>query len=623
VWLRNDGVTIEWNGTAWTQRQVSGPSPRYGTRLVWDGVNQKVLAFGGSTSNGQLLQETWQYDGTTWSQPPVGARPSARTNTALCWDSARHRVVLFGGYSIAGALDDTWEWNGTTWLQFFPATRPYPRQGHVLSFDSLRNRTVLSGSASSSTADLWEWNGTVWTQQSVPANYSNRSNQGQCFDPTLGVTLIWSGAFGSGPRDMWAWNGTSLALVPGSAAPNTLAAAATDLTHGQIVGFESGPWPFGAWLWNGSWSFVTRAQAPTARSGTAMAFDPGRARCTLFGGVGSGVTNDTWEWDGYSWLNRTPVHSPSMRSGHAMAMLGGHGTVLFGGIGNGYLYDTWSWDGADWHDITPIAGPVPPPRTGHGLAAIGNHLLLFGGTDSANLFNDTWTFDGTWWTPVLTATSPPARSRHIMGADGSGTTAYMAGGVVATSPDLVALDDSWSFNGTDWVAGPPLPQPVYDGFLVLQPGSNLPEIINGPQQNRVETFVLTSTPADAIAFGQGCAGSNGVPQLSAAGRPRVGNSGFSVHIGIVPAQALTAFLLGLYPASIPLPGGCTQLLQNPLTLGLAAANAAGYAVTPLPIPNSAALAGVVILAQGACIDPAGAYQNIASLTGGLRLALGQ
>src|SRR5262249_14172263 len=52
-------------------------------------------------------------------------------------------------------LADTWEWDGTDWTQRATASSPPARYGHVLAFDSARGRTVLFGS--SSLTDTWEY----------------------------------------------------------------------------------------------------------------------------------------------------------------------------------------------------------------------------------------------------------------------------------------------------------------------------------------------------------------------------------------------------------------------------------------------------------------------------------
>ena len=84
-----------------------------------------------------------------------------------------------------------------------------------------------------------------------------------------------------------------------------------------------------------------------------MAFDANRNRIVLFGGF-DGLTQlqDTWEWDGTAWLQRTPADLPPARQDAAFAHDSARGrTVLFSGLGgscNG-LDDLWEWDGTDWH----------------------------------------------------------------------------------------------------------------------------------------------------------------------------------------------------------------------------------------------------------------------------------
>jgi hypothetical protein len=93
---------------------------------------------------------------------------------------------------------------------------------------------------------------------------------------------------------------------------------------------------------------------PPSRHGHAMVYDAGRQRVVLFGGrtIDFGSTfNDTWEYDGTTWMQRTPATAPSGRARHAMAYDSTHQvTVLFGGTTNfgSILNDTWLWNGTTW-----------------------------------------------------------------------------------------------------------------------------------------------------------------------------------------------------------------------------------------------------------------------------------
>src|SRR5438105_4916475 len=84
----------------------------------------------------------------------------------------------------------------------------------------------------------------------------------------------------------------------------------------------------------GTWTQLSPASSPSARSGHAMAYDNASAQVVLFGGSDQyGTLGDTWVWDGSNWTQKYPVNSPSTRSVHAMAYDTANAqVVLFGGI---------------------------------------------------------------------------------------------------------------------------------------------------------------------------------------------------------------------------------------------------------------------------------------------------
>jgi hypothetical protein len=135
-----------------------------------------VVLFGGSDNPSSLncLSDTWEWNGITWTQRTPVAAPPGRVYHAMAYDSARGVTVVFGGISMAGGglMADTWEWNGTNWTQRTPATSPPVRYAHAMVFDSARGVTVLFGGdpffisgSGSPLSDTWEWNGTNWTQR--------------------------------------------------------------------------------------------------------------------------------------------------------------------------------------------------------------------------------------------------------------------------------------------------------------------------------------------------------------------------------------------------------------------------------------------------------------------------
>src|SRR6185437_10467658 len=94
--------------------------------------------------------------------------------------SNRQRTVLFGGLAAATSgsttvqLNDTWEWNGTSWSQI--SVNGPPARAHMAGgYDPQRRRVVMHGGTNpdgSAVLDTWEYDGTVWTRQSTatPSN---------------------------------------------------------------------------------------------------------------------------------------------------------------------------------------------------------------------------------------------------------------------------------------------------------------------------------------------------------------------------------------------------------------------------------------------------------------------
>ena len=116
-----------------------------------------------------LRGDTWAFDGTDWTQlQDVG--PAARREHAMAYDVARQRVVLYGGGTSNEDASDTWEWNGTAWTQV-QDIGPGPSLGGAMTFDG--DSVLLFGGASSFTAmpapqifgGTWEWAGATWTQR--------------------------------------------------------------------------------------------------------------------------------------------------------------------------------------------------------------------------------------------------------------------------------------------------------------------------------------------------------------------------------------------------------------------------------------------------------------------------
>lgn len=209
-------------------------------------------------------------------------------------------------------------------------------------------------------------------------------------------------------------------------------------------------------------------QGPSGRESVYLAYDGGRNRTVLFGGVNQGSTantylSDTWEYDGTTWA-QIPVTGPPAGALGQMVYDSARGvSVLFGGgDNNGFLAPiTWEWNGTTWNPR--FTTHRPPSRIWFGMTYdSARHMTVLFGGDGADaggnhlLLNDTWEYDGSDWRQVATARSPSGRYGLGLAYDSGRGKTVMFGGHDDTTG---RLNDTWEYDGNDWtqvvIANPP------------------------------------------------------------------------------------------------------------------------------------------------------------------------
>jgi hypothetical protein len=343
----------------------------------------------------------------TWMPRATTAAPSARAQAAMAYDAAHHAVVLFGGDPGSPATfsptNDTWTWDGQTWTQRHPATTPGSLSDPAMVYDAARGQLVLvgtcydfnpecEGSTFQRPLQTWTWDGSDWTRHQTTSDPSGRHAPALAYDEARQQVVLFGGCCNApsgrpltpGFGDTETWDGTTWTLHQPAQQPldSTWLAMGYDPTSQRIL-------LFGALDHNDD----------------------------LFSLVHTyGVPSETWTWDGVDWTHEQPSTSPPPRQNAAMALdPQTHRLVLFGGCprtGGGSptncqsqpLGDTWTWDGSSWAQLQPPMSP--PPRGGAHMAADldrGNDVLFGGSTTvpggGPTTTNDTWTY-GLPTTPV-------------------------------------------------------------------------------------------------------------------------------------------------------------------------------------------------------------------------------
>lgn len=452
--------TWELLGSQWAPQPTYGPPARRASPLIYDSIHLRTLLFGGLP----LSNDTWLFDGQSWTQVSPTLTPPGRYGHAMTLDTMRGRVVMFGGIGTNGGLADTWEWDGATWAQRLPVASPPATAGHAMAYDASRHLTVLFGGTGTS-ADTWTWDGTGWTHLQLTTFPPGRDGHAMVYDTARACILMFGGISASSlMSDTWQWGIHGwLALNPSSSPPaRTAHALIYDsssqrvlLFGGLTTGGPSGPRALSdTWAWDGSNWLQLMPTGPESRESPGMCYDAGHQTTVMFGGLGisSGALSDTWIWDGSHYAQATPATSPPARWEHRMVYSGSQNrTMLFGGIdGARVLNDTWEWDGSSWLQRQPATSP--PARSSFGMSYdVGTQrVLLFGGDGGpAGYYADTWEWNGNTWAMRSPAHQPNARAGLQLALDPNTQHPVLFGGQ-APWPSNALLSDTWIWNGQDW-----------------------------------------------------------------------------------------------------------------------------------------------------------------------------
>lgn len=208
--------TWTWNGTTWTkQNPATVPFGRFGAESTFL-AGTGVVMFGGAIANGQLLNETWVWNGTTWSQVTVanGTGPGARVGHAMASGTVvKNQVILFGGRGNKYQSNSTWSFATGAWTELLPVTKPSIRSECVMSYDTTNNVYVLFGGQNEYNYldETWTFNGVTWTQVAVANGVgpSGRINAQMAFDSVSQRTILFGGinATTNYPaNDTWSFN---------------------------------------------------------------------------------------------------------------------------------------------------------------------------------------------------------------------------------------------------------------------------------------------------------------------------------------------------------------------------------------------------------------------------------
>jgi hypothetical protein len=299
------------------------------------------------------------------------AGPGVRNAHGAAYDLRDSSLVLFGGASASEVRGDTWRWMEGSW-RVLTAAGPGPRTFPAMAYDAARGEIVLFGGnrvlfgdsthPAAMLGDTWVLRGDTWRARSANGP-PPRAESAMAYDPVRRRTVLFGGRDESG---------------------------------GQTIRLGD------TWEWDGSSWIRMSTSGPSARSGAAMAYDPGRRAVVLFGGSG-GPRGDTWAWNGRAW-DSVPIPPAPGRFNAVMAWdPRANRLVRFGGWdGEARTSETWELGDDGWASVGS-SGPSARNHAAMVTAADRGSLLLYGGHDGDNVFGDLWERRRGMWVPHQSA----------------------------------------------------------------------------------------------------------------------------------------------------------------------------------------------------------------------------
>lgn len=254
-----------WNGTQWQRITSGGPPGRILGGAAYDEKRNVLVLYGGRPVElGRCSQETWEWDGQAWAQKDASP-PTACDHVKMVYDASTGESILFSGLDPSEQqVNETWSWNGEEW-RLLSEEGPTSRGHFGFVSDPTHEQVLLYGGYTSTASDeFWVWKNGAWDQIDFPGP-GTLSHFGMTYHTDKNELYIFGGA----------------------------------TTGSTFSSFTDKTWV----LTGGQWRQLDPITSPSKRGSPSMGYDPVRKRIILYGGFdASGNHDDTWEWDGQSWV---------------------------------------------------------------------------------------------------------------------------------------------------------------------------------------------------------------------------------------------------------------------------------------------------------------------------------
>jgi hypothetical protein len=82
-----------------------------------------TVLFGGNPCGVSYSSETWEWDGIAWREAAISG-PSPRAGYSMSYDSIRRETVIFGGWNTVSFSGETWALRSSCYANCDSSTAP-------------------------------------------------------------------------------------------------------------------------------------------------------------------------------------------------------------------------------------------------------------------------------------------------------------------------------------------------------------------------------------------------------------------------------------------------------------------------------------------------------------------
>lgn len=336
---------------------ATGPGPRSSAMVAFDSALNATFLFGGRSSSGDPLNDTWEFANGSWTNvtASVGPAPPARWGGGFVYDAVLGVAVLFGGENGSAFFGDTWTFSGSAWTRAAAVFGPSPRTA-ALGYNPFTGNILLYGGGFENLSagpgpwiyynDTWQFRAGAWTNLTPVIGTGPTGPGALVYDAANRLYLL----VGGDPSRNHAWlyykAGWHLAYAPNGPSPSALNWSAAYDGEGQYVLLEGGASAGGAagttWAFRDeSWTNLTKnlSIAPPPRDNASMVDDPAEGVVLYVAGTaGSNARNDTWAFSGVPFRLELRISPSATDVGLAVTLTDSLNETTGAGLTYSYAY---------------------------------------------------------------------------------------------------------------------------------------------------------------------------------------------------------------------------------------------------------------------------------------------